>query len=49
MIRDEIDKARLNMPLASRKDIEALSEKIDALAVQVEALSGEKPAKKPSA
>lgn len=46
LVRHELDKARANMPLASRKDVEVLSQKIDALAAKVDALAGEKPTKK---
>ena len=41
MIRDELEKARMNIPVVSRKDIEALSQKIDELAAKVEALTKE--------
>jgi len=41
MIRDELEKARMNIPVVSRKDIEALSQKIDELAAKVEALTEE--------
>jgi len=44
--RRELDKARIGIPRASRKDIEELSQKIDALAAKVEELAGKKPAKK---
>ncbi len=46
MVREELDKLRISAPLASRKDIEELSQKIDELAVRVEELAGKKPAKK---
>ncbi len=45
MVREEIDKLRIRVPLASRKDIEELSHKIDQLAAKVEELAEEKPAK----
>ncbi len=41
MVRDELEKARMNIPVVSRKDIEALSQKIDELAAKVEAIAGE--------
>ncbi len=43
LVRDELDKTRF---VVSRRDIEALSQKIDELAAQVEKLAGKKPAKK---
>ena len=43
LVRDELDKTRF---VASRKDVEALSQKIDDLAAKVEELAGKKPAKK---
>jgi len=46
MVRQELDKARTSIPLASRKDIEDLSKKIDGLTAKVDMLAGEKPAKK---
>jgi polyhydroxyalkanoate synthesis regulator phasin len=46
MVRQELDKTRTSIPLVSRKDIEELSKKIDALTAKVELLAGEKPAKK---
>jgi len=46
MVRQELDKARTSIPLASRKDIEDLSKKIDGLTAKVEALAAEKPARK---
>jgi len=46
MVHQELDKARTSIPLVSRKDIEELSKKIDALTAQVELLAGEKPGKK---
>jgi polyhydroxyalkanoate synthesis regulator phasin len=46
MMRDELDKLRINMPMASRKDIEDLSQKIDALAARIDDLASEKTAKK---
>jgi polyhydroxyalkanoate synthesis regulator phasin len=42
MVRDEMDKMRANVPLATRKDIEGLSEKIDRLAAQMSESSAEK-------
>lgn len=46
MVRQELDKARTSIPLASRKDIEDLSKKIDGLTAKVEALAAEKQARK---
>ena len=46
LVRRELDKAHAGMPLASRKDIEELSQKIDELAVKVEELADKKSAKK---
>jgi polyhydroxyalkanoate synthesis regulator phasin len=46
LVRQELDKARANIPLVSRKDIEELGQKIDALAAKMDALAGEKPTKK---
>jgi len=43
LVREELDKTRF---VASRKDVEALSQKIDELAAKVEELAGKKPAKK---
>ena len=43
LVREELDKARF---VASRKDIEELSQKIDELTAKVEELAGKKPAKK---
>lgn len=45
MVRDEMDKMRANVPLATRKDIEDLSEKIDRLAAQMSESSAEKSSK----
>jgi len=46
LVRQELDKARASVPVISRKDIEELSQKIDALDAKVEELAGKKPAKK---
>ena len=46
MMRDELDKRRITMPMASRKDIEELSQKIDELAARIDELAGEKTGKK---
>ena len=43
LVRQELDKTRF---VVSRKDVEALSQKIDDLAAKVEELVGKKPAKK---
>ncbi len=42
LVRQELDKLRIGMPLASRKDIEELSQKIDELAAKVERLAKKK-------
>ncbi len=39
LIREELDKARASVPLATRKDIEVLSEKIDALSDRLDDIS----------
>ncbi len=49
LVRQELDKARANVPVISRKDVEALSQKIDELTVKVDELAGKKPAKKATA
>jgi polyhydroxyalkanoate synthesis regulator phasin len=46
LVREELDKRSIGAPLASRKDIEELSQKIDELAARVEELTGKKPVKK---
>ena len=46
LVRDELDKARASIPLATRKDVEDLSHKIDELAARIEKLASEEPAKK---
>ncbi len=43
LVRDELNKARF---VVSRKDVEALSQKIDELTARIEDLAGRKPAKK---
>jgi polyhydroxyalkanoate synthesis regulator phasin len=45
LMRDELDKLRISAPMASRKDIEALSQKIDDLAARIDELAGEKSGK----
>ena len=45
LMRDELDKLRISAPMASRKDIEALSQKIDDLAAHIDELAGKKPGK----
>ncbi len=45
MVRDELEKRRSYAPIASHKDIEDLSQKIDDLAVRIDELAGKKPAK----
>jgi polyhydroxyalkanoate synthesis regulator phasin len=42
MMRDEIEKRRIHAPVASRKDIEELSQKIDDLAARIDGLAGKK-------
>jgi polyhydroxyalkanoate synthesis regulator phasin len=46
MMREELDKLRVNVPMASHKDIEDLSHKIDELAARIDELAGRKTAKK---
>ncbi len=46
LVRQELDKTRF---VVSRKDVEALSQKIDDLAAKVEELVGKKPTKKQTA
>jgi polyhydroxyalkanoate synthesis regulator phasin len=46
MVERELDKVRASAPMASRKDIEELSQKIDELATRIDELAGEKPVKK---
>jgi polyhydroxyalkanoate synthesis regulator phasin len=46
MMREELDKLRVNVPMASHKDIEDLSHKIDELAARIDELTGEKTGKK---
>lgn len=46
MMREELEKMRANVPVATRKDIEALNQKIDELTTMVEELAGKKSAKK---
>jgi polyhydroxyalkanoate synthesis regulator phasin len=46
LMRDELDKIRSSVPVASRKDIEALNQKIDELTAMIEELAGKKPTKK---
>ena len=46
LVRDELDKFRINVPMASRKDIEELSQKIDELSVRIDEMAGKKPEKK---
>jgi polyhydroxyalkanoate synthesis regulator phasin len=45
LMRDELDKLRISAPMASRKDIEALSQKIDDLATRIDELAGKKSGK----
>jgi len=46
LVREELDKVRIKVPVASHKDIEDLSQKIDELSAKVDKLAGEKPVKK---
>jgi polyhydroxyalkanoate synthesis regulator phasin len=46
MVERELDKVRASAPMASRKDIEELSQKVDELATRIDELAGEKPVKK---
>jgi polyhydroxyalkanoate synthesis regulator phasin len=46
MVEQELDRVRDTVPLASRKDIEELSQKIDELAARMDELADKKPAKK---
>jgi polyhydroxyalkanoate synthesis regulator phasin len=46
LVRDELDKLRVNMPMASHKDVEELGRKIDELSARVDELAGKKPEKK---
>ena len=46
LMREELDKMRVNVPVASRKDIEELNQKIDELTAMVEELAGKKTAQK---
>jgi polyhydroxyalkanoate synthesis regulator phasin len=46
LVREELDKVRVKVPVASHKDIEELSQKIDELSAKVDKLAGEKPVKK---
>ena len=45
LMRDELDKLRISAPMASRKDIEALSQKMDDLAARIDELAGKKSGK----
>lgn len=45
MVREEMDKVRANVPLATRRDIEELSQKIDNLAAQMSESTAEKSSK----
>ena len=46
LMREELEKMRLNVPPASRRDIEELGQKIDELTVKIEELAGKKPKEK---
>jgi|YNPNPStandDraft_1061719.scaffolds.fasta_scaffold03636_3 polyhydroxyalkanoate synthesis regulator phasin len=46
MVREELEKARASLPFVSRKDIEALNQKIDQLALRLDELSCELAARK---
>ena len=43
LMREELEKMRLNVPLASRRDIEELKQKIDELTARIEELAGKEP------
>jgi polyhydroxyalkanoate synthesis regulator phasin len=43
LVQEELDKLHISTPLASREDIEALSQKIDDLSAKIEELASEKP------
>ena len=40
LMREELEKMRLTVPLASRRDIEELGQKIDELTAKIEELAG---------
>ena len=46
LMREELEKMRLNVPPASRRDIEELGQQIDELTIKIEELAGKKPEKK---
>jgi len=46
LVREELEKMRLNVPLASRREIEELGQKIDELTAKIEELAGKKPKEK---
>jgi polyhydroxyalkanoate synthesis regulator phasin len=46
LIREELDKVRAGVPVASHMDIEELGQKVDDLAARIDDLAGKKPAKK---
>jgi polyhydroxyalkanoate synthesis regulator phasin len=46
LVREELEKMRLNVPPPSRRDIEELGQKIDELTVKIEELAGKKSEKK---
>ena len=46
LVRDELDKLKINMPMASHKDIKDLSQKIDELAARIDELASPKTDKK---
>ena len=45
LMRDELDKLRVPGPMASRKDIEELGQKIDDLTARIDELAGKNPKK----
>jgi polyhydroxyalkanoate synthesis regulator phasin len=45
LVRDELEKLKIQIPVASHADIEELNQKIDELAAKVEELAGEKTQK----
>jgi polyhydroxyalkanoate synthesis regulator phasin len=46
LVREELDKVRSHAPLVSRREVEALNQKIDELTAKIEELKGQEPTKK---
>ena len=46
IVKQELDKVRTSVPLASHEDIEELSQKIDELVARIDELAGKEPAEK---